>query len=184
MSSTPGNQDPALASQSPTTAPSTSTPATDPAAPPHLLDSAQIVQLLRHFPSVYQVRPILLTLPPLPSFLLRDRSVSCICVYELGQAASHIRSSACLHVIRGEVTAEARSRVGQVPKGLLSLSIRPGSCLCVDYRYPGRWASFCGHHKCDRLPYCLLSGVGIVPHLSCSGPLGRGAHTESLGAFF
>ncbi|KAI9431164.1 hypothetical protein H4582DRAFT_2009996 [Lactarius indigo] len=54
MSSTPVNQDPALAPPQPAAAPPTGAPAADPAAPPHLLDSAQIVQLLRHFPSVYQ----------------------------------------------------------------------------------------------------------------------------------
>ncbi|KAH9023315.1 hypothetical protein EDB84DRAFT_1402334 [Lactarius hengduanensis] len=54
MSSTPVSQDPALAPPQPPAAPLTGAPAADPAAPPHLLDSAQIVQLLRHFPSVYQ----------------------------------------------------------------------------------------------------------------------------------
>ncbi|KAH9993428.1 hypothetical protein BJV77DRAFT_366590 [Russula vinacea] len=52
--STPANQDPALAPPPPATAPSTGPPAADPAASPHLLDSTQVVQLLRHFPSVYQ----------------------------------------------------------------------------------------------------------------------------------
>ena len=55
MSSTSANQDPALAPPPTATAPPAGAPATDPAASPHLLDSAQIVQLLRHFPSVYQV---------------------------------------------------------------------------------------------------------------------------------
>lgn len=54
MSSTPANQDPALAPPPPATVPPVGAPATDPAASPHPLDSAQIVQLLRHFPSVYQ----------------------------------------------------------------------------------------------------------------------------------
>lgn len=54
MSSTPVNQDPALAPPPTAAAPPAGAPAADPAAPPHLLDSAQIVQLLRHFPTVYQ----------------------------------------------------------------------------------------------------------------------------------
>jgi len=54
MSSTPVNQDPALAPPPPATAPPAGAPAADSTSPPHLLDSAQIVQLLRHFPNVYQ----------------------------------------------------------------------------------------------------------------------------------
>lgn len=70
MSSTPANQDPALAPPPPATVPPVGAPATDPAASPHPLDSAQIVQLLRHFPSVYQVSHphpfyILFSSPPL-----------------------------------------------------------------------------------------------------------------------
>jgi len=54
MSSTPANQDPTLAPPSSSAAPPAGPSASDPAASPHLLDSAQIVQLLRSFPSVYQ----------------------------------------------------------------------------------------------------------------------------------
>jgi hypothetical protein len=64
MSSTPANQDPALAPPPPATAPPAGAPASDSAASPHLLDSAQIVQLLRHFPSVYQVSLPSIRFPP------------------------------------------------------------------------------------------------------------------------
>lgn len=67
MSSTPGNQDPALAPPPPAAVPAAGAPATDPAASPHLLDSAQIVQLLRHFPNVYQVSHLLPCVSSSPS---------------------------------------------------------------------------------------------------------------------
>jgi hypothetical protein len=54
-SSTPVNQDPALAPPPPAAAPPAGPPAADAGSSPHVLDSTQIVQLLRHFPSVYQV---------------------------------------------------------------------------------------------------------------------------------
>ena len=56
-SSTPVNQDPVLAPSPPTTAPPAGPPAADAGASPQVLDSTQIVQLLRHFPGVYQVSP-------------------------------------------------------------------------------------------------------------------------------
>ena len=70
-SSTPANQDPALVPPPPATAAAAGPPAADAAASPHLLDSTQVVQLLRHFPSVYQVSRTILLPFPFPPFLLR-----------------------------------------------------------------------------------------------------------------
>ena len=116
MSSTPANQDPALAPPPPATAPPAGAPASDSAAPPHLLDSAQIVQLLRHFPSVYQVSLPPSVFPPFvssPSWQRRPHLR-----VRVGSSGITYRFSACLHVILGEVTVGARSRVSQVPTGL------------------------------------------------------------------
>jgi hypothetical protein len=80
-SSTPVNQDPALAPPPPATASPAGPPAADASASPHVLDSTQIVQLLRHFPSVYQVSRNLLILSfrslSTPSWL-RHPALECI----------------------------------------------------------------------------------------------------------
>ena len=101
MSSTPVNQDPALAPPPPAAAPPAGAPAADPAAPPHLLDSAQIVQLLRHFPNVYQVGLISLPFPPFPPSSFRLHGVR---VYQWKQRGIVPIGSSCArsHVIRGE----------------------------------------------------------------------------------
>lgn len=70
-SSTPVNQDPALAPPPPATAPPAGPPAADAGASPHVLDSTQIVQLLRHFPSVYQVSRATFSSFPFVPFPLR-----------------------------------------------------------------------------------------------------------------
>ena len=72
MSSTPANQDPALAPPAAAAPPPAGAPSTDSAAaigPP--LDGAQIVQILRHFPNVYHVGLLPSSFPFLPSLLLR-----------------------------------------------------------------------------------------------------------------
>ena len=80
-SSTPGNQDPALAPPPPATAPPAGPPAADAGASPHVLDSTQIVQLLRHFPSVYQVsRATITTFPFVPFPLRAGYSTPCLSV--------------------------------------------------------------------------------------------------------
>ena len=76
MSSTPVNQDPALAPPPPVAPPPAGAPAAEPDAPQHLLDNAQIVQLLRHFPGAFQVGLI----PPfIPSSSFPPWCV-CVCV--------------------------------------------------------------------------------------------------------
>jgi hypothetical protein len=123
-------QDSALAPPPPATAPIAGPPAADPATSSHVLDSTQVVQLLRHFPSVYSVsQPILSAFLSLP-FLLRAGLHHPV-VYESARAVSHmcnVLSSARLHVIRGEVTAGARSRVKSGADGPFfrrRLSLRP-----------------------------------------------------------
>ncbi len=59
MSSNKVNKDRASAPPPPAAASLPAESAADPAAPPQILDSAQIVQLLRHLPGVYQVRLVL-----------------------------------------------------------------------------------------------------------------------------
>lgn len=70
-SSTPVNQDPALAPPPPATAAPAGPPAADADASPHVLDSTQIVQLLRHFPGVYQVSRATITTFAFVPFPLR-----------------------------------------------------------------------------------------------------------------
>ena len=112
MSSTSANQDPALAPPPTATAPPAGAPATDPAASPHLLDSAQIVQLLRHFPSVYQVSHppcfYILFLPP-PTLPAGARPTLSVRVVPSEHLHMCVGSCARLHVIWG-----GRSRLGHV----------------------------------------------------------------------
>ena len=119
MSSTPVNQDPSLAPPPPAAAPPAGAPAADPAASSQLLDSAQIVQLLRHFPGVYQVSR--------PSTSLSQSTPSCLRLpapQRMSRLEYHIyiRYVPCAppRDSGGEVTAGARSRVSQVlPMGLI-----------------------------------------------------------------
>jgi len=67
-SSTPVSQDLALAPPPPATAPPGGPPVADANASPHVLDSTQIVQLLRHFPTVYQVSRATFSSLPFLSF--------------------------------------------------------------------------------------------------------------------
>jgi hypothetical protein len=131
-SSAPVNQDPGLAP--PATAPPAGPPAADPAAS-HVLDSTQVVQLLRSFPSVYQVSQRTSHPFPFLPFLLR---AGCPCVYGSARAVSHmcnVRSSARLHVIQGEGHGWGTFASSQVPTPFfpLSVSILNGTgvrCLC------------------------------------------------------